>query len=272
MALARGNGPLRTLAVLALALAASACATIPPDAGSNPVDPWERYNRHMFEVNDTIDRNVVKPVAEGYEKFVPRPIRSCIGNVFANVRDLPIALNNLLQGKPVEAVSDVCRVVINSTVGLLGCFDVASRMGLPKHNEDFGQTLGRWGFGSGPYFVLPLLGPSSVRDAIGRLPDTRLDPQLALPTSDTRLGVYLLNLLDLRASLLPAERAFDGIALDRYQFLRDAYLQRRFSLVHDGDPPRGSAPVYDDPDDDDDELPVGGKPAPPNDANKDQPK
>ncbi len=250
---------LRVGAVLVAAWLTGGCATIPPDAGTHPADPWERYNRHMTAFNDGFDRALLKPVAEGYEAYVPRPVRNCIGNVFDNIRDVPIALNNLLQGKPFEAVSDLCRVAINTTVGILGCFDVASRMGLRKHNEDFGQTLGRWGFGPGPYFVLPFLGPSTLRDAIGRIPDNWLDPLVTYPSADTRWGLYLANVIDLRARLLPAERTFGAIALDRYQFLRDAFLQRRESLVHDGDPPRSSAPLYDDPDDEDDEPPGPGK-------------
>lgn len=249
----------RVAGALLVAAVAGGCATIPPDAGSNPADPWERYNRHMTAFNDGFDRAILKPVAEGYEAYVPQPVRNCIGNVFDNLRDVPIALNNLLQGKPLQAVSDLCRVAINTTVGILGCFDVASKMGLTKHNEDFGQTLGRWGFGPGPYLVLPFLGPSTLRDAIGRIPDSRLDPLVSYPSADTRWTLYLTNVIDLRARLLPAERTFEGIALDRYQFLRDAFLQRRRSLVYDGDPPRDAAPVYDDPDDEDDAPPASGK-------------
>ena len=259
------------LCVLAALIAVSGCATIPADAGNNPADPWERYNRHMFEFNDTVDRSVVKPVAEGYEKYVPNPVRECVGNVFANLRDVPAGVNNILQGKPIDGLSDFARVAINTTFGLLGCFDVASfgEGALPKHNEDFGQTLGRWGLGSGPYFVIPLLGPSSVRDAVGRLPDSWLDPQLALPTSETRIGLYTLNVLDTRAGLLPAERTFTGVALDRYQFIRDAYLQRRRSLVFDGNPPEDKLPTYEDPEDE----PPAKEPASPKDKPAgDQPK
>ncbi len=230
-------------------VAAAGCATIPPGAGSNPVDPWERYNRHMFEFNDTLDRNVVKPVAEGYEAYVPQPVRSCVSNIFANIRDLPISVNNLLQGKPVAAVSDLGRFVTNSIAGVFGCFDVASTAGLRKHNEDFGQTFGRWGIEPGPYFVLPLLGPSNVRDAIGRVPDAALNPQRQIGGTNEQTGIFALDLLDTRAGLLPAERKFSGVALDRYQFIRDAYLQRRRSLVYDGDPPEDAIPTYEDPDD-----------------------
>lgn len=240
----------RTALVAGLGAVAAGCASIPADVGTNPADPWERYNRHMFEFNDTIDRNVLKPVAEGYEQYVPQPARDCVSNIFSNIRDLPISLNNLLQGKPVEAVSDLGRVVINSIAGVFGCFDVASGTGLRKHNEDFGQTFGRWGAGPGPYFVLPLLGPSSVRDAVGRVPDTLVSPQRQIGGTNEQTGIYVVDLLDTRAGLLPAERTFTGVALDRYQFIRDAYLQRRRSLVFDGNPPQDELPTYDDPDDD----------------------
>ncbi|MFN3564569.1 MAG: VacJ family lipoprotein [Burkholderiaceae bacterium] len=238
---------LQTLAA-AVTLLASACATIPPDAGRDPVDPLERINRHVFEFNDRIDRAVLKPVAQGYVAVVPEPVRGCVTNFFANLGDVANAANNLLQGKPVEAVSDICRIAINTTIGVLGCFDVASKMGLEKHNEDFGQTLGRWGIGSGAYLVLPLLGPSSVRDAVGRVPDAYVDPARAAGENvRARNALFALETVDLRARLLDAGRLLDAAALDKYRFTRDAYLQRRRNLVYDGNPPR---------DEDDDEEPV----------------
>jgi phospholipid-binding lipoprotein MlaA len=247
---------LRLLAVLLFALLASGCATIPADAGNDPRDPFEVYNRHMTEFNDRVDRALLKPVAQGYTAVVPEPARNCVNNFFGNIADLPIALNNLLQGKPGEAVSDVCRFAINSTVGLFGCFDVASKMGLEKHNEDFGQTLGRWGLGSGPFLVLPLFGPSSVRDATGRVVEMagQADPLDHLNSVRARNNLTALELVDLRASLLDAERLLDAAAIDRYQFIRNAYLQRRNNLVFDGDPPR-----IRDPDEEVEE----DKPAPP---------
>ncbi len=145
----------------------SGCATVPADSGNDPRDPIESFNRQVFEFNEVVDRAVLKPVAQAYEFVLPEPVRDCIGNIFSNFREPSNAVNNLLQGKPIDAVSDTCRFVVNSTVGLLGCFDPARQMGLEKHNEDFGQTLGRWGIGSGPYLVVPILGPSTVRDAIG---------------------------------------------------------------------------------------------------------
>lgn len=244
---------LRAFAGAGVALLAGACATIPPDAGSNPVDPLERMNRHVFEFNDRVDRAVLKPIAQGYVAVVPEPLRGCVSNFFANLGDVSNAANNLLQGKPVEAVSDICRIAINTTVGLLGCFDVASKVGLEKHNEDFGQTLGRWGLGSGAYLVLPLLGPSSVRDAVGRVPDAYVDPANAAGDDvRARNTLFVLGMIDLRARLLDAGRLLDAAALDRYQFTRDAYLQRRRNLVYDGNPPREK--------EDDDDAPVKARP------------
>lgn len=237
---------IRLLALLAMAMFATACATIPPNAGSNPADPWERYNRHMSEFNDRVDRAVLKPVATAYADYVPEGARRCVTNVFNNLWDVPSALNNLLQGKPAEAASDLCRVVINSTVGLLGCFDVAQKMGLQRTDEDFGQTLGVWGSGPGPYFVWPFLGPSSVRDSVGRVVGFYTDPLDYVEPIRLRNSLWGTRLVDTRAQLLPAEKIVDGAALDKYQFIRDAYLQRRQNQVYDGNPPR--------PKDDEEEL------------------
>jgi phospholipid-binding lipoprotein MlaA len=255
----------RALAAAAVALLAGACATIPPDAGRNPVDPLERMNRHVFEFNDRVDRAVLKPIAQGYVTVVPEPVRTCVSNFFANLGDVSNAANNLLQGKPIEAVSDICRIAINTTVGVLGCFDVASKMGLEKHNEDFGQTLGRWGLGSGAYLVLPFLGPSSVRDAVGRVPDAYVDPANAGGDSvRARNALFALETIDLRARLLDAGRLVEAAAIDKYRFTRDAYLQRRRNLVYDGNPPR-------EKDEEDDEAPAQTRPvesAAPSDADK----
>jgi phospholipid-binding lipoprotein MlaA len=251
----------RIAAALALAAALGACASIPPGAGSNPADPWEVYNRHMFDLNDRVDRVTLKPVARAYEAALPRDLRVCINNVFLNLLEPVNAINNLLQAKPSEAMSDVARLFWNSTAGLLGCFDVAAKAGAPRSNEDFGQTLGRWGFGPGPYFVLPLLGPSSVRDASGRMFDfLGTDPLWYIQDIPVRNSLVGARLVDTRASLLPAEKVLDAAALDRYQFVRDAYLQLRRNLVYDGNPPR-----LEDPDDED---PEQAPPAPSSDANK----
>src|SRR5256885_12958887 len=187
---------LKIVALCLATLLSVGCATIPPDAGKNPADPWEVYNRHMFEFNDRADQYGIKPVAEGYAKVVPEPVRDCVGNIFRNLGEVGNAINNLLQGKALEASSDICRIAINSTVGLLGCFDVASKVGLTRSNEDFGQTLGKWGLSSGPYFVLPLLGPSTVRDSFGRVADTYTDPVSYINGNAYEIAAQSLRIID----------------------------------------------------------------------------
>lgn len=210
-------------------------------SGPNPKDPWEPWNRSMYEFNEVLDKAALKPVAKGYRKVVPPPVRGGVTNFFGNFRDVTTAVNNLLQLKVGNALSDVGRVVLNSTVGLFGVFDVATPLGLEKHNEDFGQTLGYWGVASGPYVVLPLLGPSTVRDSVGLVGDYFTDPEFYIFDSDA-LGwaVFGTRIVNLRANLLEAEEVFEQAAVDRYAFLRDAYLQRRLSLIHDGNPPAGA--------------------------------
>ncbi|MDQ3187763.1 MAG: VacJ family lipoprotein [Pseudomonadota bacterium] len=224
--------------LLAAVAVVSGCATIPADAGNDARDPIESFNRQVFEFNDVVDRAVLKPVAEAYRFVLPEPVRDCLGNAFSNLREPSNAINNLLQGKPIDAISDTCRFVVNSTVGLLGCFDPARQMGLEKHNEDFGQTLGRWGAGPGPYLVLPILGPSSVRDAVGTLVvESYLDPNFYINDIPVRNWILGTRVVDQRAQLLQADDLISGAALDKYRFIRDGYLQRRRSLVYDGSPP-----------------------------------
>jgi phospholipid-binding lipoprotein MlaA len=225
--------PLSVLAAIIL----SGCATVPADSGNDPRDPIESFNRQVFEFNDVVDRALLKPIAEGYE-YLPEPVRDCLGNAFSNFREPSNAVNNLLQGKPVEAASDTCRFVVNSTIGLLGCFDVARQIGLEKHNEDFGQTLGRWGADAGPYIVLPIFGASTVRDAIGALVvEAYLDPNFWIQDVAARNWIFGVRLVDQRAQLLQADDLISGAALDKYRFIRDGYLQRRRSLIYDGNPP-----------------------------------
>jgi phospholipid-binding lipoprotein MlaA len=214
------------------AMSVAGCAT----TANNPRDPFEGFNRAMFSFNEGIDV-VVKPVAEGYDAAVPGFIKTGIGNFFGNVADPWIALNNLLQGKITESASDVGRVLVNSTVGIAGLIDVASDLGLEKHDEDFGQTLGRWGVGEGPYLYWPILGPKNVRDSFGFAADTSAGTVLRVhhvPTRNTLTGVRFVNL---RASLLPADRMIEAAAFDRYGYIRNAYFQMRRSAVHDGSPP-----------------------------------
>ena len=217
------------LFALLFALAAGGCAS-----SNTPGDPFEGFNRAMFGFNEALDNAVLKPVATGYRNVVPEPVRECTGNVFSNINDVFVAVNSLLQGKVGDAVSDACRVLVNTTVGVLGCFDVASKMGLEKHNRDFGQTFGKWGIGSGPYFVFPFLGPSNIRDGVGTLIYSNLDPVWAnhIPTRNV---AYSLRAVNRRAELLSASSALEDAALDKYAFVRDAYVQRRQSLIDDGD-------------------------------------
>jgi phospholipid-binding lipoprotein MlaA len=203
----------------------------------NPRDPLEPLNRGIYQINDGIDNVLLKPAAEVYRGVLPQFVRTGVSNFFANINDVIVALNNLLQGKFLNAVSDVGRIVVNTTAGLLGVIDVATEIGLEKHNEDFGQTLGYWGIGAGPYLVIPLLGPSSVRDAIGRFVDFKTDPITYLNPTRHRNVLWGVSFVSRRAELLETSKILETAALDPYEFLRDAYLQRRRNLVYDGSPP-----------------------------------
>jgi phospholipid-binding lipoprotein MlaA len=203
----------------------------------NPSDPLEPLNRGIYKFNDGVDHLFVKPAAEIYRGLVPEIVRTGISNFFSNINDVIVALNNLLQGKFEQAVSDVVRIAINTTVGVLGAIDVATEIGLEKHNEDFGQTLGYWGLGSGPYLVLPILGPSSLRDSVGLFVDVKTDPKSYVDPVRDRNALYALYFVSRRSELLDASRLLEVAALDPYEFLRDAYLQRRRNLVYDGAAP-----------------------------------
>lgn len=222
--------------LLAIVAALSGCATV--SGPTQPSDPWERWNRTVFEFNDAVDIAVLKPVATTYAEIVPSLVRRGVGNFFGNFSDAWSAVNNLLQGKAERGVQDIMRVSINTLFGLGGVLDVASEAGLDRHSEDFGQTLGHWGVGAGPYIVLPLLGPSSLRETAALPVDRVVSPSLAVDADGSAgLGLTLLQIVNIRAELLGATRMLDSIALDKYNFVRDAYLQRRRSLVYDGDPP-----------------------------------
>ena len=228
---------LRSLRVLFMSLLLpllllGGCAT------NSPRDPLEPMNRAIYSFNDGVDTALIRPVAEGYRAVFPAAVRTGISNVFANVNDVLVALNNLLQGKLVNAVSDVGRVLVNSTIGVVGIFDVATQFGLEKHNEDFGQTLGWWGVGDGPYLVLPIVGPSNLRDAVARVVDYKTDPITYVRSMRLRNSLWGTRALSQRADLLDTSKILETAALDPYEFLRDAYLQRRRSLVYDGAPPR----------------------------------
>ena len=231
-------------ALLALALAGmlGGCAT--PNAGSaanssdDERDPVESVNRAVFAFNQGLDTVLIRPVAVGYEFVLPTPIRTGVSNFFDNIGDVFVGVNNLLQGKVADAASDLGRVAINSTLGIFGLFDIASEAGLEKHEEDFGQTFGRWGVGDGPYLVVPVFGPRTTRDAFGLVLDTQTNPLGQVDHVPTRNTLTALRLVNTRATLLPADKVIEEAALDKYSYMRDAYLQRRRNLIYDGSPPR----------------------------------
>ena len=227
---------LRAIAVASVVTAMSlvGCAST---TANNPKDPFESFNRTMFSVNEGID-TVVKPVAQGYADYVPSPIRTGIGNFFGNIADLWIAVNNYLQGKITEGSSDVSRVIVNTTMGVGGLFDVATHLDLEKHNEDFGQTLGVWGVGTGPYLFWPFIGPRDVRDTFGFLADTYTDPVWRVNNVPVRNSAVVVRFIDVRASLLPADKIVEEAAFDKYSYIRNAYLQNRLNAVYDGNRPR----------------------------------
>lgn len=221
----------RAAAILGLSIAATltGCAAAP---GSS--DPYEPFNRKVYQFNEGLDKRVLQPAAKGYKAAVPEFVRTSIGNVFSNVGDVRNILNNTLQGKFTTAYSDFGRIMINSTLGVLGLFDIASAAGVEKHNEDFGQTLAVWGVPRGPYLVLPLFGSSSVRDGFGKAVDMGTDPVSLINPVAAQLAVQGTRVVDTRAGLLDAGNLLETAALDRYLFVRDIYLQHRDSLVRDG--------------------------------------
>lgn len=214
-------------AVLAIALL-QGCATGP---GANPADPLEPFNRAMFGFNEGLDRTVLKPVATAYRDVTPQPVRTGVTNFFGNISDVWSTVNNLLQGKGQAAVESFFRVTTNTIWGVGGIFDVASDLKIPKHSEDFGQTLGVWGVGSGPYLVLPVLGPSSVRDTAGLVVDYQLDAVSQASNVRVRNTLSTLRVVNVRANLLGAGDVLDQAALDKYSFTREIYQQRRNSLI-----------------------------------------
>jgi len=226
--------PLPVAVVTALLL--GGCAT-----SGNPRDPIEGFNRAVFAFNDGVDRAVVKPVAKGYEAALPPPVRSGVSNFFGNIDDVFIAVNDFLQGKVPDAINDVGRVLVNTSLGVLGVMDVASELGVEKQKADFGLTLGHWGVGDGAYLVLPFFGPSTVRDAAGLILDVKADPVSNLNDVPVRNTLEATRGVNVRAQLLSTDKIIEEAALDRYSYIRDAYLQRRRSLIYDGNPPRDNA-------------------------------
>jgi len=206
-------------------------------AAPSKVDPLEPMNRALYSVHDALDSTIVKPVAEGYEFVIPRVVRTAFGNVFNNIDDLFSAVNGLLQGKPDKAGNDLGRVMLNTLAGFGGLIDVASDAGIERGNEDFGQTFAVWGFPQGPYLFIPLFGPTTVRDGTGVLVRIAVGPVGYIPDVPLRNSLYGLGYVDLRAQALDAGDIVDKAALDRYTFIRNAYLQRRRYLIYDGKPP-----------------------------------
>jgi len=239
----------RRWALAVLVLACAGCATVPPGAASaKEVDPWEEWNRRVFAFNEVLDDAILMPVATAYAEILPPIVRRGIGNFYANLADAWSAVNNLLQGKPIEAFEVAFRFGVNTVFGFAGVLDLASEMGIERHFEDFGQTLGVWGMGTGAYLVWPLLGPSTERDSLA-IPLNYAASPMGLFNIDlaAQFGVWSLLLVNTRAGLLDAGRMLDDMALDKYTFVRDAYLQRRRSLIRDGDEPPTPDPSKDDP-------------------------
>jgi len=228
----------RLLFVAVLAVVAGCAST----GDGDPRDPWEPVNRKIYKFNDTLDAYVARPVATGYQKVVPGEIRERVRNFFGNIGDVFIGVNNFLQGKFEDGVSDWARFAFNSTIGLFGIHAVATDMGYEKHNEDFGQTFGRWGAGPGPYLILPVLGSSTLRDGLGWGVDFFTDPLNETEPFAVHWGLVTMRLVQTRADLLDASRILEEAALDKYTFQRDAYLQRRRNLIYDGRPPREKEP------------------------------
>jgi phospholipid-binding lipoprotein MlaA len=229
-----------TLAIAAAMLAGCASVQTP-----TPGDPLESVNRGVFKFNDTLDTYALKPVAKGYQQVVPEPVRRSVTNFFSNIGDVYIAANELLQLKIADGVGDIMRVTINTLFGVGGLFDVATLAKLPKHAADFGITLGHYGVPSGPYLVLPLLGPSTVRDATGLVVDYYGNPLTYVQPSSVSWALYGLNLVNTRANLLTTVDVLSGAALDKYSFVRNAYLQRRRFLITGGDGDGAQLPNYD---------------------------
>lgn len=256
------RGPRRALVVLPAlvsGLTIGGCASAPtpvsvtgaagavaPAMGSNPADPWEAWNRKVFAFNDALDATIVKPVATAYRDVLPQIVRTGIDNVLGNLGDVWSTANNFLQGKVMTGFEMGMRVLTNTVFGLGGLLDPATEFRLERRTQDFGLTLGHWGVGPGPYVVLPLFGPRTARDAVGFAADGFFDPSRLPDTAAGRWSVLALELVNTRANLLATTQLLGEAALDRYSFVRDAYLARRLDAVYDGAPPL--QPMPDEPD------------------------
>lgn len=244
-------------AVVAAGAMLSGCATGP---NRNPADPFEPMNRTVFKINDTVDTHIAVPIAKGYQKITPTPVRTAVSNFFSNLGDLGNIANNLLQLRITDATQDLMRVAMNSLFGVGGLIDIATPAGLPKHHQDFGLTMARWGMPAGPYIVLPVFGPSTVRDGIGRAVDVRFN-LLNYIEPAVRNTMYGVQFVSARSDLLGATDLLQQAALDKYSFVRDAYLQQRKSLTYKSESAPSALPNYGDPDAEGD---TGGESAPVN--------
>jgi phospholipid-binding lipoprotein MlaA len=227
----------RMLAVLAL-VALQGCATV---AHPDPRDPLESFNRSMFGFNEAVDAAVIKPVAKGYKAITPNWFRKGVGNFFSNLEDMWSVVNNGLQGRGQEFSDSMGRVMVNTTIGMLGVMDVASELNIDRHTADFGLTLGRWGVPAGPYVVLPIWGPRTLRDVAAMPVDLYGAPLYSIGDQDAHTYLPIIDVIDLRAKYLNASDVLDGAALDSYSFRRDAYFQRQRNVQYDGNPPEEDA-------------------------------
>ncbi len=232
----------RTLSILIIANLLTACSTAPTNDGDQK-DPWEGWNRDVHGFNKDVDDAILKPVAKGYQEAVPNPVDEGITNVFSNINDIGVTINDFLQLKFLQGGMDASRFLINTTVGLVGVFDVAKKIDLPKHDEDFGQTLGFWGVPNGSYMVLPFLGSSTPRDTVGLICDALLNPLTyvsffgGVAANAATAGATAIDVTDTRSDIMSTEKIVNEASIDRYDFLKNAYLQRRQFLVYDGNPP-----------------------------------
>lgn len=232
------------LSALIITGALSGCSTTPTKEESN--DPWEGWNRDIHEFNQDFDDAILKPLAKGYQETVPNPVDESITNVFSNINDIGVTINDFLQFKFTQGGMDASRFLINTTAGLVGVFDVAKEIDLPKHDEDFGQTLGFWGVPSGNYLVLPFLGASSPRDTIGLIGDALLNPLTyvsffgGFAANAATASATAVDVTDTRSDLMQSEKIVNEASVDRYDFVKNAYVQRREYLIYDGNPPEES--------------------------------
>lgn len=245
------------LSIFAVFLGLTGCATT---TAPDPRDPWEGWNRRVQTFNDTADDYVIKPVAEGYQWITPSFVDQGVTNFFNNIGDIKVTINDFLQFKFGQGSEDFTRFLINTTLGVGGLVDVGTMLEFERHDEDFGQTLGAWGMPTGPYLVLPLLGPSSPREALGLVGDAAANPLFYINFPAVTWSLTGLRFIDARADLLSASRIVDEAALDRYEFFRNAYLQRREYLVYDGNPPIEDEEILDEELDED--LKPEGEPSP----------